>query len=187
MGHIKLTNVGKTFGSVDVLHDIDLEIADGEFVVFVGPSGCGKSTLLRLIAGLERPTRGPARHRRQRRQHGSRRRPRPGDGVPVLCALSAYERAPEHGLRPREHEDAEAGDRPAHRRSRAHAGDRALSRAPPGPAFRRPAPARGHRPRHRAPPGRLPARRAAVQPRRRTARLHAGGTRGAACPPLAPR
>jgi multiple sugar transport system ATP-binding protein len=58
MGHIKLTNVAKSFGSVDVLHDINLEIADAEFVVFVGPSGCGKSTLLRMIAGLDRPTRG---------------------------------------------------------------------------------------------------------------------------------
>ncbi|GLS38102.1 sugar ABC transporter ATP-binding protein [Mesorhizobium tianshanense] len=58
MGHIKLTKVAKSFGNIDVLHDINLEIADGEFVVFVGPSGCGKSTLLRMIAGLERPTGG---------------------------------------------------------------------------------------------------------------------------------
>jgi ABC-type sugar transport system ATPase subunit len=53
MGHIKLTNVAKSFGAIDVLHDINLEIADGEFVVLVGPSGCGKSTLLRMVAGLE--------------------------------------------------------------------------------------------------------------------------------------
>jgi ABC-type sugar transport system ATPase subunit len=58
MGHIKLTNVAKSFGAVDVLHDINLEIADGELVVFVGPSGCGKSTLLRMIAGLEKPSGG---------------------------------------------------------------------------------------------------------------------------------
>lgn len=58
MGHIKLTNVMKSYGVVDVLHDVNLEIEDGEFVVFVGPSGCGKSTLLRTIAGLERPTSG---------------------------------------------------------------------------------------------------------------------------------
>ncbi len=58
MGHIKLTSVTKSFGAVDVLHDINLEIQDGEFVVFVGPSGCGKSTLLRMIAGLEKPTGG---------------------------------------------------------------------------------------------------------------------------------
>ena len=53
MGQINLTNVKKSFGAVDVLHDINLHIDDGELVVFVGPSGCGKSTLLRVIAGLE--------------------------------------------------------------------------------------------------------------------------------------
>jgi multiple sugar transport system ATP-binding protein len=47
----------KTFGDVEVIPPVDLEIGDGEFVVFVGPSGCGKSTLLRLIAGLEDVTR----------------------------------------------------------------------------------------------------------------------------------
>lgn len=53
MAEVRLRNVRKSFGSVQVLKGIDLDIANGEFVVFVGPSGCGKSTLLRLIAGLE--------------------------------------------------------------------------------------------------------------------------------------
>ena len=53
MGQITLKNVSKSFGATTIIPDIDLEIEDGEFVVFVGPSGCGKSTLLRLIAGLE--------------------------------------------------------------------------------------------------------------------------------------
>ncbi|MCO5732437.1 ABC transporter ATP-binding protein [Rhizobium sp. SSA_523] len=53
MGSITLRNVSKIFGEAKVIPSIDLDIYDGEFVVFVGPSGCGKSTLLRLIAGLE--------------------------------------------------------------------------------------------------------------------------------------
>ena len=58
MGSLKIENVKKSFGKVDVLKGIDLEVGDGEFVVFVGPSGCGKSTLLRIIAGLEDLTAG---------------------------------------------------------------------------------------------------------------------------------
>ncbi|UHS63552.1 ATP-binding cassette domain-containing protein [Agrobacterium vaccinii] len=53
MGNLTLKSVDKSFGTVDVLKGIDLEVKDGEFVIFVGPSGCGKSTLLRTIAGLE--------------------------------------------------------------------------------------------------------------------------------------
>jgi multiple sugar transport system ATP-binding protein len=58
MGSISLQNVKKSFGEVEIIPDISLDIRDGEFVVFVGPSGCGKSTLLRLIAGLEDTTSG---------------------------------------------------------------------------------------------------------------------------------
>ncbi len=58
MGKIALRNVNKSFGPVTIIPNIDLDIEDGEFVVFVGPSGCGKSTLLRLIAGLEDTTSG---------------------------------------------------------------------------------------------------------------------------------
>ena len=58
MGRIQLKQVQKRFGDVEVIPPLDLEIEDGEFVVFVGPSGCGKSTLLRLIAGLEDTTSG---------------------------------------------------------------------------------------------------------------------------------
>ena len=58
MGRIQLKAVQKDFGDVTVIPPLDLEIEEGEFVVFVGPSGCGKSTLLRLIAGLEDVTDG---------------------------------------------------------------------------------------------------------------------------------
>jgi multiple sugar transport system ATP-binding protein len=58
MSDIKITNLNKRFGSVEVLRNINLDIPSGEFVVFVGPSGCGKSTLLRSISGLEKVTSG---------------------------------------------------------------------------------------------------------------------------------
>ncbi len=58
MSHVILKNVFKKFGDVSVIHNVDLKIEKGEFVVFVGPSGCGKSTLLRLIAGLDKLTDG---------------------------------------------------------------------------------------------------------------------------------
>ena len=61
MADVKLVGVGKSFGETQILHHVDLDIRDGEFVVFVGPSGCGKSTLLRTIAGLEEITKGELR------------------------------------------------------------------------------------------------------------------------------
>ena len=53
MASLTLRNVRKRYEAAEVIHGVDLDIEDGEFVVFVGPSGCGKSTLLRMIAGLE--------------------------------------------------------------------------------------------------------------------------------------
>ena len=58
MASLQLHRVVKRYGTTAVVHGIDLEVKDGEFVVFVGPSGCGKSTLLRMIAGLESVTEG---------------------------------------------------------------------------------------------------------------------------------
>ncbi|POF28580.1 ABC transporter ATP-binding protein [Roseibium marinum] len=58
MGAIQLNKVEKWFGTLQVIKGIDLQVEDGEFVIFVGPSGCGKSTLLRLISGLEETSRG---------------------------------------------------------------------------------------------------------------------------------
>jgi multiple sugar transport system ATP-binding protein/alpha-glucoside transport system ATP-binding protein len=53
MAEVTLRGIRKSYGTMEVVHGVDLDIASGEFVVFVGPSGCGKSTLLRMIAGLE--------------------------------------------------------------------------------------------------------------------------------------
>ncbi|MDQ0391192.1 ABC transporter ATP-binding protein [Labrys monachus] len=61
MGRFNLRKVRKAFGEVVIIPSLDLDIEEGEFVVFVGPSGCGKSTLLRLIAGLEDVTAGEIR------------------------------------------------------------------------------------------------------------------------------
>jgi multiple sugar transport system ATP-binding protein len=58
MAELKLVDLRKSYGSTTVIHGVDLEVRDGEFVVFVGPSGCGKSTLLRIIAGLDEATSG---------------------------------------------------------------------------------------------------------------------------------
>ncbi|TGR94939.1 ATP-binding cassette domain-containing protein, partial [Mesorhizobium sp. M2E.F.Ca.ET.209.01.1.1] len=53
MASVTISGVEKWFGTLQILHGIDIDIEDQEFVVLVGPSGCGKSTLLRMIAGLE--------------------------------------------------------------------------------------------------------------------------------------
>ena len=58
MAELSLSNIVKRFGGFEIIHGANLEVKDGEFVVFVGPSGCGKSTLLRMIAGLEDITSG---------------------------------------------------------------------------------------------------------------------------------
>ena len=61
MATVSLENLKKSFGKIDVIHGVDIEIEDGEFIVIVGPSGCGKSTLLRMVAGLETVTQGEVR------------------------------------------------------------------------------------------------------------------------------
>ena len=63
MATLSFRNVRKTYpGGVAVIHGIDMEVQDGEFVVIVGPSGCGKSTLMRMVAGLESITAGGMRN-----------------------------------------------------------------------------------------------------------------------------
>ena len=58
MGFLDIKNATKSYGSVKVLHETDISVEEGEFLVLVGPSGCGKSTLLNMIAGLEDVTSG---------------------------------------------------------------------------------------------------------------------------------
>jgi multiple sugar transport system ATP-binding protein len=58
MGALSIRNVHKSFGAVDILKGIDIEVEAGEFLILVGPSGCGKSTLLNMIAGLDTPSAG---------------------------------------------------------------------------------------------------------------------------------
>ncbi|GGA04742.1 sn-glycerol-3-phosphate ABC transporter ATP-binding protein UgpC [Neptunicoccus cionae] len=58
MATVKLDSLKKSFGKTEVIHGVDIDIQDGEFIVIVGPSGCGKSTLLRMVAGLETVTSG---------------------------------------------------------------------------------------------------------------------------------
>ncbi len=61
MSKVELQSIAKAYDKVDVLRDLDINVRDGEFLVFVGPSGCGKSTALRLIAGLDQPSAGVIR------------------------------------------------------------------------------------------------------------------------------
>jgi multiple sugar transport system ATP-binding protein len=61
MPEIVLKNIGKRFGQADAVENLDLAIADGDFITLLGPSGCGKTTTLRMIAGLETPTEGQIR------------------------------------------------------------------------------------------------------------------------------
>ena len=98
-----------------MIHGVDVEIADGEFIVIVGPSGCGKSTLLRMVAGPGGDHRRRDRDRRARGQRPRAEGPRHRDGVPELRALPAHERVRQHGLRPAHREGAAGRDRGARR------------------------------------------------------------------------
>ena len=169
--------------------DLDLEIADGEFMILVGPSGCGKTTLLRMIAGLEAITDGEILDRRARRQRPHAAQARHRDGVPELRAVPAHDRGQEHGLcaasapacRPRRSDRKVRGGRRA-------AGDLRPAGPQAGEPLRRPAPAGRDGPRDRPRPDGVPDGRAALQPRReaarsRRARRSCGSSAGWAPPP----
>ena len=175
---VSLHGVRKSYGDVAVVHGVDLDIADGEFVVFVGPSGCGKCTLLRMIAGLEDITAGEIVI------DGTIVNELPPTDRDIAMVFQNYALYPHmtvfrtwrFSLRFRGVAKAEidaAVDEAArileHRATAASARPRA--------ALRRPAPARrASAAPSCASPG-LPVRRAAVEPRRRAARADAGRDR----------
>ena len=158
MSELKLSNVRKSFGTAVILEDINLEIADGEFIVFVGPSGCGKSTLLRFIAGLDEVSGGeisiggkivndvaPARR-----------------GVAMVFQsyalyphMTVYQNM-SFGLRLAKLDAA--GDRRGGALGRSQAAHRAPARQKAEGAVRRPEAARCHRPRHRSQAEGIPVR-----------------------------
>ena len=184
MGRITLEQVTKSFGDVKVIPPLDLEIDDGEFVVFVGPSGCGKSTLLRLIAGLEDVTSGRDRDRRQWMPLAL-----PPAKRGLAMVFQSYALYPHMSVRkniafPHEAwpkiDQAEIDRRVGEAAKVLNLSDyhRSAARA----ALGRPAPAGRHRSRHCARAGGVPVRRAPFQPRRGTARRHAVGDLRAAQP-----
>jgi sn-glycerol 3-phosphate transport system ATP-binding protein len=179
MAQVHLRGVRKSYGKLEVIHGVDIEIADGEFVVIVGPSGCGKSTLLRMVAGLERITGGEI-------AIGDRvvneLEPKDRDIAMVFQNYALYPHMSvydnmAYGLKIR------GSPRPRSTRAsrrQPRSSNSAVPRAQAAPAFGRPAPARRHGPRHRARARGLPVRRAAVQPRCQAARADAARDQEAA-------
>ena len=91
MSEIKLENLKKSFGKTEVIHDLSIDVKDGELIVIVGPSGCGKSTLLRMVAGLEDANQGniiiDGKKVNELGTYGEKY----CHGVSKLCSLSSYE------------------------------------------------------------------------------------------------
>ena len=183
MAAVGIRDVTKAFGAVEVIHGVNVEIGDGEFVVLVGPSGCGKSTLLRMIAGLENITSGEIRIGERVVNNMP---PKERDIAMVFQNYALYPHmtvAANMGfslkLRGAPKTEIETARQPRRR----YPGARPPARPLPAAALRRPAPARRHGARHRARPAGLPVRRAAVEPRRQAARRHAHRDQGAAPAP----
>ena len=163
MAQVHLRDVKKTYDNkVAVIHGIDMEIADGEFIVIVGPSGCGKSTLLRMVAGLERITGGQV-------AIGDRvvneLEPKDRDIAMVFQNYALYPHMSvyanmAYGLKIRKL-DKDDIDRRVRKAAKTLELEKP-ARPPAAPAVGRPAPARRHGPRHRARARGLPVRRAAV-------------------------
>ena len=188
MAAISLSKLNKHYGSLfHAVKDVDLEIADKEFVALVGPSGCGKSTTLRMIAGLEDITSGDIRIGDKAGQPSAAARPRRRHGVPELRALPAHERLRQSRLRPAQQEDAGSRDQGGDRSRRRDARTARTAAAQAEAIVRRPAAARRARPLHRAQSAGVSVRRAAVEPRRQAARADAHRDQAPACGRFRPR
>ena len=173
MAGIRIENVRKYYGSIKVVKDFSLDVADGEFVVLVGPSGCGKSTMLKILAGLE-----PASAGRVLIGGSDVTDLAPGDRD-IAMVFQNYALYPHltvrknigFGLKMRGMAAAEIEQpRPAGRKNPRR---RPSSRPPPEGALGRPAAKGGARARHRPRAAGLPDGRTVVQPRREAARPHA--------------
>ena len=174
MAQVHLRGVKKSYDNkLEVIHGIDMEIADGEFIVIVGPSGCGKSTLLRMVAGLERITGGEV-------AIGDRvvnqLEPKDRDIAMVFQNYALYPHMSvydnmAYGLKIRGMPKDEIDSRVRKAAKTLELGP--LLRAQAAPALGRPAPERRDGPRHRARAGGVPVRRAAQQPRRQAPRADA--------------
>ena len=180
MAQLKIDQVRKSFGKTDVLKGVDLDIADGEFIVLLGASGCGKSTLLRIIAGLETQTSG---HISIGGQVVDNLPPARRGIAMVFQSYALYPHLDVAGnwaMGLKQAGETPAADRRADQGGRAHPGHGEPAAAQAVGAVGRPAAAGRHRPRDRAPPRGVPVRRAALQPRRRAA-LARCASRSRAC------
>ena len=174
MASVTLDKVNKLYeNGFHAVRDLDLEIADGEFLVLVGPSGCGKSTALRMVAGLEDISTGVHEDRRPGGEHPVAEGPRHRHGVPVVRAVPAHDGRRQHRLRPEDPEDGQGRDRAPGQEGRRHAGTRPDARPQAEAAVRWPAAAGGDGPGHRPRAAGLPDGRAAVEPGRQAPRADA--------------
>ena len=166
MANVSLVDIEKRFGAHVVIPRLNLEIADGSFVVLVGPSGCGKTTTLNMIAGLEPITAG------QLLIGGRDVTDVPPKDRDIAMVFQSYALFPHlnvfdniaFGMKIRRTPKSEIDGQVRSVADRLQ--DRVASRPPAESAFRRPAPAGRARSRAGPAPGRLPDGRAAVEPRR---------------------
>ena len=180
---IVVRDVSKSFGDVQALNDLELDVPDGAFFVLLGPSGAGKTTTLRVIAGLEKPDTGLDPPHGDRRHEGDAGRTRSGDGVPELRAVPEADRGAEHRVAAAGAQAVQGRHRRVGQARRGAAAHRAAARAQAGADVRRRDAARRARARARARPARVPDGRAADEPRPQAARRDAHGAD--AHPPLA--